>query len=36
MPVKEKEANAEILKMLSTTAPVSSPIPSQYAEKTSD
>ena len=34
MPVKEKEAYAEVLKMLSTTAPVSSLIPSQYAETT--
>lgn len=34
MPVKEKEAYAEILKMLSTTAPVSSLLPTQYAEKT--
>ena len=33
MSVKEKDAYAVILKMLSTTAPVSSLIPTLYAEK---
>ena len=33
MPVKEKDAYAVVLKMLSTTAPVSSLIPTLYAEE---